>query len=555
MANKVFEVKSFPQSLKGFALVGGVSLVLAACSSGASDVSKPDMSVSAMEDLPNCTEKREGETALVSEDSSTYKCENGKWTFVSAPTPTVETLDDLFNCTAKVEGDTVKVEAESAIYRCADGQWKKFRALTDTLPGVDDLLACVTKREGNSTYITNEHALYACEDGVWKKKITYMDTVSSKDALPNCTDKNENDSSYVKKENAVYLCIAKSWRYLGDVSESADGLPNCTEKHEEEKAFVEEEHVTLICSNGKWYRYNIYSTIESDDVKSSSSAASDSKWEDYKPESSSSAKNSSSSKGAENSSSSKNVESSSSVEVSGHYDCSVYKCVTTEYLNQEMLAAGKYGELLDVRDSQVYRTVQIGEQVWMAQNLNFRYTQPTADEDSSSFCCEGDSTSCAKFGRLYMWSATMDSVGMYSENGKGCGYGLTCSPNNPVQGLCPMGWHVPDTSEWRVLTEYVGGYEVAGKKLKSLGKWFNDLNGTDNYGFSALPTGHYIYKGGCYDTYKSTDLWSSTDSDYYGAFYRYTYTKASDHGPYSEDYFIQDDRRKNTGRPVRCVKD
>ena len=473
MANKVFEVKSFPQSLKGFALVGGVSLVLAACSSGASDVSKPDMSVSAMEDLPNCTEKREGETALVSEDSSTYKCENGKWTFVSAPTPTVETLDDLSNCTAKVEGDTVKVEAESAIYRCADGQWKKFRALTDTLPGVDDLLACVTKREGNSTHITNEHALYACEDGAWKKKITYMDTVSSKDALPNCTDKNENDSSFVKKENAVYLCIAKSWRYLGDVSESADGLPNCTEKHEEERAFVEEEHVTLVCSNGKWYRYNIYSTIETDDVKSSSSAASDSKWDDYKPESSSSAKNSSSSKGAENSSSSKNVESSSSFEVSGHYDCSVYKCVTTEYLNQEMLAAGKYGELLDVRDSQVYRTIQIGEQVWMAQNLNY--------EKENTLCYDNLDNNCEIYGKLY---------------------------TAPLAGICPEGWHVPSEENFIALFEYVNNgkiekteglvdgmgvafsnSEIIASKLVS--ECYNEWGNDDVYGFSAIPSGFY----------------------------------------------------------------
>lgn len=466
MANKVFEVKSFPQSLKGFALVGGVSLVLAACSSGASDVSKPDMSVSAMEDLPNCTEKREGETALVSEDSSTYKCENGKWTFVSAPTPTVETLDDLSNCTAKVEGDTVKVEAESAIYRCADGQWKKFRALTDTLPGVDDLLACVTKREGNSAYITNEHALYACEDGAWKKKITYMDTVSSKDALPNCTDKNENDSSFVKKENAVYLCIAKSWRYLGDVSESADGLPNCTEKHEEERAFVEEEHVTLICSNGKWCRYNIYGTIESDDVKSSSSAASDSKWEDYKPESSSS------------------VKSSSSFEVSGHYDCSVYKCVTTEYLNQEMLAAGKYGELLDVRDSQVYRTIQIGEQVWMAQNLNYN-----ADR---SICYDEIEENCKSYGKLY--------YGYFTD-------------------ICPDGWRVPSEDDFITLLEVVNEGEVSRSdgqgsdglwivykntenlnlKLGSASYVWNTENaskGSDIYGLSLIPSGFRWDYGG-----------------------------------------------------------
>ena len=546
MANKVFKVKSFPQSLKGFALVGGIPFILAACSSGASDVSKPDMSVSAMEDLPNCTEKREGETALVSEDSSTYKCENGKWTFVSAPTPTVETLDDLFNCTAKVEGDTVKVEAESAIYRCADGQWKKFRALTDTLPGVDDLLACVTKREGNSAYITNEHALYACEDGSWKKKITYMDTVSSKDALPNCSDKNEKDSSYVKKENAVYLCIAKSWRYLGNVSESADGLPNCTEKHEEERAFVEEEHVTLICSNGKWYRYNIYSTIESDDVKSSSSAASDSKWDDYKPESSSSVKSSSSSKNVESSSSSKGAESSSSFEVFGHYDCSVYKCVTTEYLNQEMLAAGKYGELLDVRDSQVYRTVQIGEQVWMAQNLNYASVDGNMDYKKGSFCYGDIEENCDTYGKIYSWTASADMPSTYSTSK----FVSEKRNEEKYQGACPAGYHIPQYEEVVTLLDYAGSSDNA-RKLSSAFLW-SDSTITDAYGLSLLPGGWFTDYGSYKNGKIGNSFWLALDVKHTGAYTWGVPEISKDYPSYLASFNIN---YQNYKFSIRCIKD
>ncbi len=548
MANHAIEVVTLSQSLKGFALVGGISLVLAACSSGASDVSKPDMSVSAMEDLPNCTEKREGETALVSEDSSTYKCENGKWTFVSAPTPTVETLDDLFNCTAKVEGDTVKVKAESAIYRCADGVWKKFRALTDTLSGVDDLLACVTKREGNSAYITNEHALYACEDGAWKKKITYMDTVSSKDALPNCTDKNENDSSYVKKENAVYLCIAKSWRYLGDVSESADGLPNCTEKHEEERAFVEEEYVTLICSNGKWYRYNIYSTIESDDVKSSSSAASDSKWEDYQPESSSSAKSSSSSKGAESSSSSKNVESSSSFEVSGHYDCSVYKCVTTEYLNQEMLAAGKYGELLDVRDSQVYRTIQIGEQVWMAQNLNYASIDGNMDYKKGSFCYDDIEENCDTYGKIYSWTASADMPSTYSTST----FVSEKRNEEKYQGACPAGYHIPQYEEVVTLLTYAGGVDSSDNigKLSSAFLW-SDSTIANMYGLSLLPGGWFTDYGSYVKEKIGNRFWLALDVKHTGA-YIWGWATVDTGNGYNFDSRMNYQHYKFS---IRCIKD
>ena len=70
---------------------------------------------------------------------------------------------------------------------------------------------------------------------------------------------------------------------------------------------------------------------------------------------------------------------------SGTYDCSKYSCFTTEYLNQEFLESGKYGEILDERDGQVYKTVQIGEQVWMAQNLNY-YDSTSLSVKNKSWC-------------------------------------------------------------------------------------------------------------------------------------------------------------------------
>ena len=279
----------------------------------------PDMTIAAVGDLPNCTEKREGETALVTKDSASYLCNNGKWVFVSAPTPTVETLDDLSNCSSKAEGDTVKVSSESALFRCENGKWEKYRTLTDTLTSEDDLLACVSKREGNTAYIVEEHALFRCEEGIWNKTVTFMDSTSSIDNLPNCTSKNEDDSTYVKNENSVYLCIDDAWRYLGTVSINSDELPNCTDKREGNKAFVAAEHITLICNDGKWYRYDIYKFIDSENTSkiSSSSSNSNNTWEEYSPasssnEESSSEKSSSSQKIEDKSSSSEKVVSSSS---------------------------------------------------------------------------------------------------------------------------------------------------------------------------------------------------------------------------------------------------
>ncbi len=273
-----------------------LTIFLVACSDGGNNSTQPmeqkqvSVTVEAIEDLPNCTETREGEYALVTEDSSTYKCENGKWEFDSAPTPTVETLDDLSNCSAKIEGDTVKVNSESAMFRCEDGKWEKYRVVVDTLMNIDDVLACVAKREGNESYIAGEHALYVCEDGAWQKKVTFMDTTTSQETLPNCTSKLEGDSTYASNENSVFLCIEGSWHYLGAVAPTSDSLPNCTEKYEDGRILVIDEHNTLICKEGKWYSYDIFKDIEKENATESdnSSQSSQNNWEEYNPVSSSS---------------------------------------------------------------------------------------------------------------------------------------------------------------------------------------------------------------------------------------------------------------------------
>ena len=113
------------------------------------------------------------------------------------------------------------------------------------------------------------------------------------------------------------------------------------------------------------------------------------------------------------------------------------------------------GTFTDSRDGQTYKTVTIGTQTWMAQNLNYAYTdvpykQGNYTSDSTSWCYKDDANNCSKYGRLYTWVAAMDSVGTWSTNGKGCGYNKTCSPTYPVRGICPEGWHLP-TEEWQCL--------------------------------------------------------------------------------------------------------
>ena len=283
------------------------------------------------------------------------------------------------------------------------------------------------------------------------------------------------------------------------------------------------------------------------DKNSSSSGQNEASSSSLKSESSSSDENSQSSSSKEVSSSSSEPESSSEISMNSS---------TAAPCNVDGENNCNYGTLTDSRDGQTYKTVTIGTQTWMAQNLNYAYTGVPYNysgytSDSTSWCYNNDPDNCAKYGRLYTWGAAMDSVGTWSTNGKGCGLGSTCSPTGTIRGICPEGWHLPDTKEWETLFSAVGGKSTAGTALKSTSGWYEDEgesgNGTDSFGFSALPagygdyTGFYLYEG------KDAYFWSSTEriSDFAYNMYLYNY------GDYAGLY----NYNKSYGFSVRCLKD
>ena len=193
------------------------------------------------------------------------------------------------------------------------------------------------------------------------------------------------------------------------------------------------------------------------------------------------------------------------------------------------------GSMTDSRDGQTYKTVKIGEQVWMAQNLNY--------ETANSYCYNDDVSNCAKYGRLYTWAT---AVGKLEDV---CGYGHSCSlPSGDIQGVCPSGWHLPSKAEWETLFTAVGGSSFAGTKLKSSSGWYNSGNGTDDFSFSALPAGlrygdgDYDYEG--YNAY----FWSSTEHgsrNAYDMFLNYYYDNA----------YLYYNYYKYDGFSVRCLQD
>ena len=166
------------------------------------------------------------------------------------------------------------------------------------------------------------------------------------------------------------------------------------------------------------------------------------------------------------------------------------------YLNPNIA----YGEMTDSRDGHVYKTVKIGEQVWMAQNLNY--------EAATSYCYNDSAEYCEKYGRLYTWAASVD------KSEKECGLGNECNlASGNIRGICPDGWYLPSEDDFVTLIDAVGGKKGASTKLKSLSGWRDDDgvsgNGTDAFGFSALPVG--VGMQGFYGEGYNTHFWGSTE--------------------------------------------
>jgi len=226
--------------------------------------------------------------------------------------------------------------------------------------------------------------------------------------------------------------------------------------------------------------------------------------------------------------------------------------------------AQQKGTFTDSRDGKTYNYVKIGEKVWMAQNLDYH------GEDGYLGLCYEDKPkekiskleNCEKYGRLYDWNEAMKA--------------------------CPFGWHLPSNNEWSELYKAVGGEGVAGRKLKAKSGWKeHDFSGksskvpkckwtenmeeqidnrgrvisparvieydkcpTDEYGFSALPSGYGNSDGGFDNVGSGGNWWSSSgygpsyDARYWGMSLIYYYERV-----------LWSENRKSDLCSIRCVKD
>ena len=169
--------------------------------------------------------------------------------------------------------------------------------------------------------------------------------------------------------------------------------------------------------------------------------------------------------------------SSSKMDDTELYDTKSSSSKSNSYFNEELLAAGKYGEFLDSRDGQVYKTIEIGSLVWMAENLNYSV--------AGSYCYKNNTNYCAKYGRLYTWNVAID--------------------------VCPNGWRLPTRYEFESLLK------GDGSNLKATSGWSGEppwesvkCNGTNSTGFSALPAGSRSSDGVFDFECACAYFWSST---------------------------------------------
>lgn len=184
-----------------------------------------------------------------------------------------------------------------------------------------------------------------------------------------------------------------------------------------------------------------------------------------------------------------------------------------------------YATFTDSRDGNSYKYIKIGAQEWMAENLTYK-------TESGSWTYWTSEVDNAKYGRLYSWEAAMQAV--------------------------PYGWHLPTDAEWKQLEMTLGMNQAEadilgirgtteGSKLKTVSGWYEDVNGTDEFGFSALPAGFRSNPGIFLEMKGAGFWWSSSEINDSQAYFRIIFSYSPKIGRGSGF--------KGEGYSIRCVKD
>lgn len=195
-------------------------------------------------------------------------------------------------------------------------------------------------------------------------------------------------------------------------------------------------------------------------------------------------------------------------------------------------------------DGNVYNIIKIGTQEWMAENL-----RTTRFNDGTFIPLVTDGTEWSNLTTpAHCWYDN-DSAQYSNPYGAFYNWYAVDTMSNGNKNICPIGWHVPAMAEWDILTDYLadnGYWGTEGTALKATSGWNNDGNGTDDYGFAALPGG--LGGGGYYNLGSGGYWWSSSEGSLYGARGWMLLDTL-------ECSLMLDGVNKATGLSVRCIKD
>lgn len=403
-------------------------------------------------------------------------------------------------------------------------------------------IPCNTSNEGMVIKPADSETERICKDGVWEVVLSSSSSVqvvesSSSEIInipvPVNSSANEIFSSSGEESSSSILSSGETTESSSSETEIIEFSSSSSEEFIESSS--SEETKLYLCEDGETY---VLDTANCEKVSSSSvivvSSSSDNKpissssvvQESSSSEMSSSSVNQESSSSKVESSSSINSSSSSNTESSSSGESSSSSLVFTGACKTATEDNCVYGTLYDDRDGKTYKTVKIGDQEWMAENLNYEVAQISKTSIGSTCYLKWiDSEnprvpqpdSCTKYGRYYTWTAAIDSISLYNNESLSCG-GSTkpCDTlsNLKVRGVCPEGWHLPSSKEWSKLIYFVGEDESA-LLLKSSEYW--DVSpGIDSFGYTVLPAG-YVSNGTSYQIRGEARFWTATDYDKYSA--------------------------------------
>ena len=553
-------------------MVSLLSSLFFACGDNSSEADDLDPTqryskVASYDDLPLCTKKNDGDSVYLESERMYLYCEDGFWSeFIVSTDPsgsassrgklniyaeaddTIPSLDFLYSCSYSYEGDVVFIASINSYMRCYDYKWSEYKPPRPTsssaATGVLDTIAtasrissfkCDYSHEGDSVFVTDERIYLVCDDGDWTEyavwsSSSYRSSSSSarsyytgnvlRDTVLGVCDASREGTLAVDVDDVInasstdtYECRSGIWLSTTELYLDTRGFPTDTVEGAIKKGLWTEvsattdaqcaapfdrgNRVAYVFANGQWRKASdLEICFNKGCVGKNNGAVSKKGTTSYQCNGSTWAEQL-------------------------FYDMDV----STNFFNSDVT----YGTITDKRDSRVYKTVKLGSQTWLAENLKYADSVQTSVLQFHNKCYNNKPENCEKGGRFYSWAAAM---GLISD------FDTYAAEDFDTTGICPEGWHVPDTTEWGTL---LNNYTAAA--LMAVGAWhyYSSVTPTNASGFTAIPAGETPTVDGGYETTFCT-------SNQYGSNKSYVYTLA-----YNSSKLTRTNLTKSSYCSLRCI--